>query len=83
MRRRNLVTILGGAAFTAPFAARAQQKGTPVVGYIDGAAKSANEALFDAFRAGMRTLGWIDGVNIEILDRWGNGDDARLPGIIA
>jgi putative tryptophan/tyrosine transport system substrate-binding protein len=53
------------------------------VGYIDAASRKANEALFDAFRAGMRALGWIEGVNVEIIDRWGDGDDARLRGFIA
>jgi putative tryptophan/tyrosine transport system substrate-binding protein len=53
------------------------------VGYIDAAAKTANQALFDAFRAGMRALGWIENVNVEILDRWADGDDTRLPLIIS
>lgn len=53
------------------------------VGYVDGLTQKSGQGLFDAFRSGMRALGWTEGGNLMILDRWADGDDARLPSLIS
>jgi putative ABC transport system substrate-binding protein len=66
------------AVFVTPFAAVAQQSGrVPRVGYLSpGAAVSA---LNEAFRQGLRELGYVDGKNVLVEYRWAEGDSARLP----
>ena len=74
LRRRELITLLGGAAATWPLAARAQQSVTkmPRVGIID------NAAIWDHFRQGLRDLGYIEGRNIAIEYRSAEGRPGRL-----
>jgi putative ABC transport system substrate-binding protein len=81
MRRREFITLLGGAA-TWPFAARAQQEQTRRIGVLMAHAESDPEfqAYLAAFRVGLEKLGWAEGRNISINARWGALDDpeARL-----
>ena len=86
--RRKLVIALGGSAFTAPFAARAQQPGTPAgkiwrVGLLTAASQAASAPFVAAFVQGMRELGYVEGGNLLIEARYGDGDLARLPGLAA
>ena len=81
MRRREFITILGGAAAIWPLAARAQPIGpTRRIGALTGQAQNDPEtqARFAAFRDGLRKLGWIDGRNIRIEYRWAGGDLSLL-----
>jgi putative ABC transport system substrate-binding protein len=77
MRRREFITLLGGAAATWPIAARAQQAAVPVVGFLGAESASTNRHFFDAFRDGMRGHGYIDGQNVTLVERWAEGRSER------
>ncbi len=80
MRRRDLITLLGGVAATWPFAARAQQtERLRRIGLLMSFAESdpAAQARVAAFREGLLTLGWAEGRNVHIDIRWA-ADDAAL-----
>src|SRR6516162_6159912 len=72
MRRREFITLVGGAVAAMPVAAIAQRSGIAVVGVLMGYAESDSEAQAQiaAFRDGLQKLGWIDGHNIRIDTRW-------------
>jgi putative ABC transport system substrate-binding protein len=77
MRRRDFITLLGSAA-TWPLAARAQQAGLPVVGYLNtGLPQHVDELL--AFHKGLGELGYVDGRNVAVEARWANNEFSRLP----
>ena len=81
MRRREFITLLGGAAVTWPLGARAQQpERMQLVGVLMGAAESDLEAqsLISTTRHRLGELGWSEGRNIRIEDRWTAGDNNRL-----
>jgi putative ABC transport system substrate-binding protein len=82
MKRRNFITLLGGAAAW-PVAGRAQQRSKPFrIGFLSPAARNSTR-LFDAFRQKMRELGYIEGQNIVTDYRLAAGDASRLPGMAA
>ena len=85
MRRREFVTLLGGAAAAWPLAARAQQPpgSIPRVAFLGAESASTNRHFFDAFRQGMREHGYIDGQNVTLVERWGDGRRERFPELIA
>jgi putative ABC transport system substrate-binding protein len=76
MKRREFITLIGGAAAAWPLAARAQQQTMPVVGYLQRPAPIRND--FGSFLDGLRALGYEEGRNIRIERRYGNSDDKRL-----
>jgi putative tryptophan/tyrosine transport system substrate-binding protein len=75
IRRRDFITLLGGAVATWPMAARAQQQAMPVIGVLG----SASTQFKDALAAGLKESGYIDGQNVRIEYRWAEGDYDRLP----
>src|SRR5215475_12810320 len=75
MRRREFITLLGGAA-TWPLAARAQQPGTPVIGFLDG--QSFDPHLMTSFGEGLKEAGYIEGRTVEIYFRSAEGQTDRL-----
>ena len=82
--RREFVAALGGAVGAAwPVVARAQQTTVPVIGFLSG--RSPNEAsyLIEAFRQGLREIGYDDGRNVAIEYRWARGEYDRLPALAA
>ena len=78
MRRRQFVTLLGGAAVW-PFAARAQQPAMPVIGFLDTGASKKDPELMPAFFRGLAENGWVEGRNVTIEYRHSEGDESVLP----
>jgi ABC-type uncharacterized transport system substrate-binding protein len=85
MRRREFISLLGGAAAVWPFVARAQQTAMPVVGWLNSgpAGDPFFMSLASAFRAGLKDAGYVEGQNIAIDFRWGEGQYSRLPTLAA
>jgi putative ABC transport system substrate-binding protein len=82
MRRRELMLFLGGA-MTAARGLRAQQKATPVIGFLGGTSPGAFAPLAAAFRQGLGETGYVEGQNLTIEYRWAEGSYDRLPALAA
>jgi ABC-type uncharacterized transport system substrate-binding protein len=82
MKRRELVTLLGGAVAW-PSVARAQQVTPPVIGFLSSLAPSDLTLVMPAFHEGLGSMGFVDGRNITIEYRWAEGDYHRLPALSA
>ena len=83
MKRREFITLLGGAAAAWPLVARAQQTKLPIIGLLGGATASAQAQWTTAFVQRLRELGWVEGQTVAIEYRWVEGRFERSPAIIA
>src|SRR5262252_5039267 len=81
VRRREFITLVGGAAAGWPLAARAQQTKVARIGFLGLDSASSHSARLAALRAGLRDLGWLEGTNLLIEYRWAEGNYERLRGL--
>jgi len=83
MTRRDFITVLGGAAAAWPLAARAQQAALPVIGYLRVASRTQLPQIEAAFREGLGSMGFREGINVATDYRFAGYDYDRLPALAA
>src|SRR5262245_58508632 len=82
LKRRQFITLLGGAAVVWPLAATAQQPAVPVVGFIRDGSAEANARNAVAFRKGLNEIGYVEGQNVKVEYHWLEGQYDRVPALL-
>jgi putative ABC transport system substrate-binding protein len=80
MKRREFITLIGGAAVSWPRAARAQPAAMPIVGFLSSRSPTESEVHAAAFRRGLSETGFVPGQSVAVEYRWAEGHYERLPG---
>jgi putative ABC transport system substrate-binding protein len=81
VRRREFITLLGGAAATRPLAARAQRAEMPVLGYLSLGSRESDSYRLTGLRQGLNETGYIEGRNLAVEYRWAENQVDRLPAL--
>ena len=81
MKRREFITLIGGAAVASPIAALAQQPAMPVIGFLSGATFEIMRGYVAAFQRGLADAGFSEDRNVAIEYRWAEGHNDRLPAL--
>ena len=83
MRRREFISLLGGAAAAWPLAARAQQPAMPVIGFLHVASPGAYVHVVAGLHRGLAEADFVEGRNVTVEYRWGEGELDRMPSLLA
>src|SRR5258705_3971528 len=82
MKRREFITLLGGAVFAWPLATRAQQAAMPIVGFVSSRSPEASVRVVAAFRKALNETGYVEGQNVMVEYNWLEGQYDRLPSLM-